>query len=280
MPTYLGIDFSGSQTQWNSNTPASNVWVATVNADGDRMQLAALVRVQRLPGDGRPFFRLSNLLRQRTYAAAAIDAPFSVPWWFFTDGLDDHSHLLQIVNELPLNPAQDFPDQHTFVAAVRREIVFEFTKPLRVTESYWRGRTVEVRCTVWTGGRPGAPFASACVKLLAQAGCEIWPWNGGDTIGVVVEAFPAAQLRQWGLPHRQYNGPAGQANREVIVADLTANRQLQISDSDLATIRTDADALDAVICSYAARAVAENRLGVGLPPFDAWRLEGWIAVHE
>ncbi len=65
-----------------------------------------------------------------------------------------------------------------------------------------------------------------------------------------------------------------------IVLDLTMNRGLQVGNAALATIQADADALDAVLCSYAARAVVQNRLGIGLPPFDAWQREGWIAIHN
>jgi hypothetical protein len=45
-------------------------------------------------------------------------------------------------------------------------------------------------------------------------------------------------------------------------------------------ITQNADALDAVICLYAAKAVIGGRLGRTLPPFDVYRLEGWIAVHN
>jgi hypothetical protein len=96
----------------------------------------------------------------------------------------------------------------------------------------------------------------------------------------LIEAFPAAQLRHWGLPFTQYNGLAGQLNRAAIVADLTTNRSLQVNSAFQATIQADADALDAVLSCYAARAIVQNQMGVTLPPFDAWRLEGWIAIHN
>jgi hypothetical protein len=40
-----------------------------------------------------------------------------------------------------------------------------------------------------------------------------------------------------------------------------------------------ADALDAVVCAFAARAVARGALA-SLPPGDAPPVEGWIAVHD
>ena len=276
---YVGIDFSGSQPQWNPNVQASNVWLATLEANGEAVTLVNLQRVQQLPGPGRPFARLAAWLADMKHTAAAIDAPFSIPWWFFGHGFVDHPALLAMVDGLRLHPAQDFPNGHEFVANAAADIPFEYTKPLRVTESYWRGRGVNIRSTVWNGPRPGAPFTSACIKLLAQASCPVWPWAGHQT-GVLVEAFPAAQLKHWGLPLSQYSGPGGQANRNVIVAELMATRGLQVDEADLEIMRKNADALDAVLCSYAARAVIKDLLEAEIPPFNAWHTEGWIAVHD
>lgn len=276
---YVGIDFSGDQKQWNPKAQASNVWIAVIEEQGPNRTLVSLQRVQQLPGHGRPFARLAAWLANGGFSAAAIDAPFSVPWWLFGQNLPNHPGLLAAVNGLPLNHAQDFPTGNEFIACVAGRIPFQFTKPLRVTECYWRGRAVNIRSTVWAGARPGAPFASACIKLLANASRPIWPWAEPESIPLV-ESFPAAQLRHWGLPFAQYNGLTGQANRAAIVADLLANRGLQANDALQATIQADADALDAVLSCFAARAVLQNQLAVALPPFDAWRLEAWIAVHE
>jgi len=276
---YLGIDFSGDQRQWNPNVQSSNVWIATIEAKGEVMNLADLQRVQQLPGPNRPFARLAAWLADGHFAAAAIDAPFSIPWWFFGQRFVDHPGLLATVNGLPLCPAQDFPTGREFIAAVATGAEFQYSKPLRVTECYWGGRGVNIRSTVWAGARPGAAFASACIKLLAQVNRPVWPWAGLEDSSLVVEAFPAAQLSHWGLPCGEYNRPSGQANRDAIVSDLTNNRGLQLGGAELATIKGNADALDAVLCSYAARAVVTDQLGVDIPPFDAWQREGWIAIH-
>jgi len=277
---YVGIDFSGSQAKWNPNVHASNIWIAEVDERAASRTLTKLYRVQELPGQGRPFARIAAWLSNGKFSAAAIDAPFSIPWWFFGQEFGDHSELLAVVNNLPLTGAQDFPSGADFAASIRASIPFAFSKPLRVTESYWRGRRVEVRSTVWAGeGRPGAPFASACIKLLATVDRQAWPWSAQE-ISPLVEAFPAAQLRHWGLPSSQYNRPVGQANRTAIVSALKTKWGLQVNDSFTATMHANADALDAVLCCYAARAVVQHQLGVGLPPFDVWRLEGWIAIHK
>jgi hypothetical protein len=278
-PKYVGIDFSGNQAQWNPNTRASNIWIAVVEEHGAVNKLVSLQRVQQLPGQGRPFTRLGTWLANGGFSAAAIDAPFSVPWWFFAQFLRDHPGLVAAVNGLPLTGAQDFPSGNAFMNCVTAGIPFQFTKPLRVTDCYWRGRGVNIRSTVWAGPRPGAPFASACIKLLANAARPVWPWARPESIPLI-EAFPAAQLRHWSLPHEQYNDSGEHANRAAIVADLLGNRGLRATNSFQATILANADALDAVLSCFAARAVLRNQLAVGLPPYDAWRLEGWIAVHN
>lgn len=277
-PKYVGIDFSGNRQQWNPNVRAGNVWIAVVEDRGEHIGLTSLQRVQQLPGHERPFSRLVAWLSHGDFSAVAIDAPFSVPWWFFGHTFPDHAGLLGIVEALPLNPGHDFPTGNDFVATVNTGIPFQFTKPLRVTESYWHGRGINTRSAVWAGARPGAPFASACIKLLANVARPVWPWAAPEHYPLV-EAFPAAQLCHWGLPFSQYNRPDGQANREAIVGELVGNRGLQVNAAELATIQGNADALDAILCCYAARAVSQEQLGVTLPPFDAWRLEGWISIH-
>ena len=49
-PKYVGIDFSGNQTQWNPNALASNVWIAVVEDHGPYHTLTSIQRVQQLPG--------------------------------------------------------------------------------------------------------------------------------------------------------------------------------------------------------------------------------------
>jgi hypothetical protein len=278
-PRFVGIDFSGDQKQWNPNAKASNIWIAEVEQRGDYLTVVDLRRVQQLAGHVRPFARLAAWLANGSFSAAAIDAPFSVPWWFFGHVFADHPALLQVVNGLPLVNKQDFPTGNAFVTSVSARIPFEFTKPLRITESYWRARSVNVRSTVWSGQHPGASFTSACIKLLANADRQAWPWHGPSTCPLV-EAYPAAQLRHWGLPFQQYNGTAGQRNRVAIIHDLTVNRALQVDNAYLDIMNADADALDAVICTYAARAVTQNHLSLALPPFNSWQYEGWIAIHD
>jgi hypothetical protein len=136
---YVGIDFSGDQAQWNPNVQASNIWIAEVEEHGATRTLVNLQRVQQLPGQGRPFARLAAWLANGTFSGAAIDAPFSIPWWLVRQGFADHAGLMATVNGLALMAAQDFPTGNAFYRCVAAGIPFPFTKPLRVTDCYWRG---------------------------------------------------------------------------------------------------------------------------------------------
>jgi len=109
------------------------------------------------------------------------------------------------------------------------------------------------------GARGGAPFAAACMKLLYKAGRPIWPWDQQAEHGVIVEAFPAAQLYVLGLPFQGYSGlRSRQAQaRKTIVASLSD--KLSIPGKFHSTLENCADALDAVLCAFSAIALS-NRL--------------------
>jgi len=93
--------------------------------------------------------------------------------------------------------------------------------------------------------------------------------------GRVVEVYPAAALRRWGLTHRGYKLP-GQAS---LVDELrVAAPWLDLGDFEPLSRRSH-DAFDALIAALATRAAA---LGLTLPPtaaqLEAARAEGWIAL--
>jgi hypothetical protein len=114
------------------------------------------------------------------------------------------------------------------------------------------------------------------MKLLATAGFpECWPWSA-QTEGLIVEAFPAAQLWSWDLPFKKYDGNNGNNVRQEIIRGLEPR-------VDLGRFRKaaeeSADALDAVVASFAA--IAAYR-GVSIRPDADSAIvsrEGWIAVH-
>lgn len=268
---WLGIDFSGNAKQWGPGVSRSNVWVAEIHRRDDRFHLADVRRAQTLAGSGKPFERLAARLSVGDFRAAGIDAPFSVP----TPCVPSRSHgaLLRLVNALPTDE-RPFPTGAALLEALA-PYPGVMKKPLRACESVWQARKVTVRSTMWNGKRGGAPFTAAALKLLAIARRPIWPHADSDQNGLLVEAFPAAQLTEWGVPSAGYSKAEGAEARRHIVRHLMT--LLNLSEHRQ-TLEEHEDALDAVIAAFAAIAVTENRLAV--PPGEEARAEGWIAVHH
>ncbi len=269
---WLGIDFSGDKRKWSAGCSKSNVWIADIRPVNDVVQLVDLRRVQELFGDGSPFELLTGLLAKRSYLAAAIDAPFSVPNEFLPNG--SHKALLEVVAKLSLNTS--FPDAQTFADAVIKGRRMAIPKPLRETERMWQERGLNVRSTLWTGARGGAAMTAVCLSLLAKAACPMWPWSKNGP-GLLAEAFPAAQLLQWKLPFQRYNNSdeISASNRSKVVSFLE-NRRLEIGEFK-PLLLSSADALDSVLCTFAAKAVWNRQSVADVAAVDE---EGEIAVHQ
>jgi hypothetical protein len=213
-------------------------------------------------------------LAARQFAAAAIDAPFSLPSRNVPK--EGWVKLLERVNELSHDPGVPFPSGRSLIDLARSVSDLECQKPLRLTEKLWSDRRINVRSTLWWKPRGGAPFAAACMKLLARAGFPpCWPWLS-KTEGLIVEAFPAAQLWSWNLPFQKYDGRNGISVRQKIIRSLES--RINFGEFRKAAEET-ADALDAVISSFAAIAAFQ---GKAIQPSDDGSTvarEGWIAVH-
>jgi Protein of unknown function (DUF429) len=273
--TLIGIDFSGDAMRWRASCGASNVWLATGFLRGGEIHVASLTTIQQLPGSGEPFSRLCQFLREPTSGYAAIDAPFSIPAKFASSV----EVAWQRVSSLPRD-GRPFAWGADLVRAFAPELGARGAKILRKTEEYWRQKGVNVRSTMWAGPRGGAPFAVACMTLLAQHDGGVWPFRPkGERGCVLVEAFPAAQLRHWERPYSRYNGKAvsARALRESTVAWLEQERGLHMAAQFRNLCFSSADALDAIICLYAAAAVANGKLAVTAST-DA-DTEGLIAIH-
>ena len=247
------------------------MWIANIHGTTEQLVLVDLVTATNLPGQDAPFGRLASLLANTEFEAAAIDAPFSVPASYLPGG--GHRELLDLVASLAPGNARPFASAVDFVAAVTgHRTMLNPAKPLRETEEYWRRRGVNVRSTLWTKARGGAAMTAACLTLLHQTGRPLWPWSqfGG---GLLVEAFPAAQLRQWHWAYQGYNGPTAKAMavRASIVSHLRTKVQLGKFER---VLRENADATDAVLCAFGALAVR-----AGLIRAPVGNHEGWIAVH-
>jgi len=262
---YLGIDFSGGAKPWKTRNSRPTVWVSRVE-DIDAPRLTDLRPVQNLSGEGEPFTRLLALLSAGDYVAAGIDAPFSIPAKFLPPG--GHSELLNRINRLLPAPDRPFAPGAALVTLAAEVAPFDQKKPLRETEQVWVKRGINTRSTLWNGPRGGAAFTAACLTLLARSGRPVWPWNFGS--GMLVEAFPAAQLRIWALPHHGYGKTQQYDTREQILVGLSQILDFTTADRD--TMLRSPDALDAVIASFAAIAAVREGAPAEYP------LDGLIAV--
>lgn len=94
---------------------------------------------------------------------------------------------------------------------------------------------------------------------------------------MLVETFPAAQLKAWGLQNAGYADDDGRPTRSKIVRHLEDTQHLMIDPVDRREMLHSADALDAVLAAFGAKAAANRRLKFEKPP--NWKIEGAIAVH-
>lgn len=262
---FLGIDFSGGAGPWRRVCARPTVWIAAL--EGPR--LADLRPVQKLAGEADPFDNLVTLLGEGRYRAAAIDAPFCLPEAHMPKG--GHAQLLRDIAGLPVADDRPFPRGADLVAYATAHTPLASAKPARLTERQHNA----TRSTLWNGSRPGAPFAAACLTLLARSQRPVWPW--ADAPGMLVETFPAAQLKAWGLPHASYSDEGGRPVRAAIVAHLERERHLLIDPDDRRELLRSADALDAVLAAFGAKAAANRRLKFEKPA--NWQTEGAIAIH-
>lgn len=102
-----------------------------------------------------------------------------------------------------------------------------------------------------------------------------------DGSGVVVEVYPAAALRRWGLPSRQYKRKENAAARGKLVAQFCAATAdlLTVSEQQIDLCRASDDAFDAVIAALVARAASIGAIDPMPKEEKSSALrEGWIAV--
>src|SRR6266700_3428480 len=98
--------------------------------------------------------------------------------------------------------------------------------------------------------------------------------------GVVVEVYPAASLKIWGLPYRGYKRPGGTQDLGRLVDRLlVAAPWLEFGEPEMLCRRSH-DATDAVVAALTARAASQN---LTLRPrtqeeVSAASTEGWIAI--
>ncbi|GGD10631.1 DUF429 domain-containing protein [Nocardioides daphniae] len=99
--------------------------------------------------------------------------------------------------------------------------------------------------------------------------------------GPVVEVYPAAALKLWGLPHQGYKGrePANARRRAALVQLIGCVLPwLQLGEYADLCIQTD-DALDAVLCAAIAGLARRGETDeIPTEHLAAAAVEGWIAL--
>ena len=264
---YLGIDFSGAARPWRPRCHKPTVWIATVE-DGKVPRLTDVIPVQSLTGDGSPFDRLVTLLHSGKFRAAGIDAPFAIPVKYLPAG--GHRELLDRIRRVQPAVDRPFASGAALIELAAAISMLDQKKPYRETEKLWIERGVNTRSALWNGPRGGAAFTAACLTLLARSERPVWPWKCGP--GMLVEAFPAAQLRSWGLPHSGYSKPEQNGVRADILDGLA--KHIQVSESQRVSLMESPDALDSVISSFAAIAAVRKGTTTQHPA------DGLIAVMD
>ncbi|MFG2099889.1 DUF429 domain-containing protein [Micromonospora echinaurantiaca] len=123
-----------------------------------------------------------------------------------------------------------------------------------------------------------AHTAMRCAALLARLAADGQPVDrsGG---GTVVEVYPAASLKQWGLPYQGYKGRQNSSALNDLMDQLTtAAPWLQLGAFEPACRGSD-HAVDAVVAALTARAAAIGQASrPGPAELAAANTEGWIAL--
>jgi len=120
--------------------------------------------------------------------------------------------------------------------------------------------------------------AMRCANLLAQLAQRGHPVDRSGQ-GSVIEVYPAASLKQWGLPHNGYKGADQLAELGHLVDQFNrAAPWLDLGRYE-SVCRNRDDAIDAVIAAITVRAAAKGLAHLpGAELADAARTEGWIVV--
>jgi predicted nuclease with RNAse H fold len=120
--------------------------------------------------------------------------------------------------------------------------------------------------------------AMRCAGLLAQLALKGRAVDRSGA-GVVVEVYPAASLKQWGLPYRGYKGAANRSSLATLVESLSMAAPWLSLGTHESLCRASDDAIDAVVAGMTARAAL---LGLATVPTeeqaDVAAIEGWIAL--
>ena len=103
--------------------------------------------------------------------------------------------------------------------------------------------------------------AMRAAGLLAMLADHRYRIDRTGRTGLVVEVYPAAALKHWGLTHRKYKGTGSAAERTKLLARLLGScKWLSMSKADKTRCKESDDAFDAVVCALIARAAALGKV--------------------
>lgn len=206
-------------------------------------------------------------------------------------GADDVAIVDLIESEKPAKVAIDAPFgwPAPFVSAVTEHAAGAAWAE-RATQKL-RLRTTDLHVIIETGQQPLsvssdriAMTAFRCAGLLSGLAKSSHRVERAGS-GLVVEVYPAAALRQWGIDPRGYKGtkPEQQGRRAQLVVELVERSRtfLSLTEETSALLAASDHLLDALVCALIARAA---HIGSTLAIPDVARalaeVEGWIALPE
>lgn len=121
--------------------------------------------------------------------------------------------------------------------------------------------------------------AIRCARLIHAIGKPI---DAGlsPRAALTSEVYPAVALLRWGLPHRLYKGRSHQVARTDLVGSIVARGlPVTLAHAHRRALEASDDALDSLVCSLVARAVAIGLTDDAPPALrDAAAAEGWIRI--
>lgn len=187
-------------------------------------------------------------------AKVGIDCPLGWPEPFI-------DFLLPQRDRLPLPPAD---------LAGRKPLAYRLTDQFVIDQGWGRPLSVSADLIGHAAMR-----AAGLLATLDAAGYDA----DRSGAGIVVESYPAAALRRWGMPATAYKGLTGGVRRGEIVDRVRAELPgFELGEHEELCRRSD-DALDAVVCALIARAAC---IGAVTWPTRTQRpraqTEGWIVV--
>ncbi|MGE0786635.1 MAG: DUF429 domain-containing protein [Sandaracinaceae bacterium] len=137
-----------------------------------------------------------------------------------------------------------------------------------------RLRATDHACKLISGK---APLSVSSDRIAAPA--MRWRILRASVRCAVHEVYPAAALALWGLPHQAYKRPdQGEARRGILDAIRVAI-DLDALSADAEVLVSSADALDALVASMVARAIALELVhAVPAEHAELATIEGWIRL--